>query len=413
MNKLFTFSVIFYIRHDKVDKTNQAPVYMRVTVNGKRKAISINRRFDIDRWEDGQPMGNKNDAKLMRRYMSSMREKIYEFQRDMIDRNETVTAEKIKERFTGIEKRAHSLMQVFIFHNKLMYDLTGKDYSIATYKRYEVTRKHIKEFMQSQYNCDDMSLNEIKYEFITGFEFYLKTVRKCNHNSTMKYIKNFKKVINLAIKYDWLEKEPFQHFQCKIKPVERAYLTKEELTELENKIMIIPRMDQVRDVFVFCCYTGLAFIDVSKLSIDHIVTGIDGTKWINLNRTKTKTKSQIPLLPKAQEILDKYNNLLMHKPGTLLPVITNQKMNAYLKELADMCGITKPLTFHIARHTFATTVTLTNGVPIETVSAMLGHKNLRTTQIYSKVVELKISTDMAALREKLAQRNLGKLSPNE
>ena len=230
-----------------------------------------------------------------------------------------------------------------------------------------------------------------------------KTIRKCNHNSTQKYIRNFRKIINNAIKNDWLDKDPFKAYRVKLKDTKRVFLTKEELTALEEEQFAIDRLDQVRDVFVFCCYTGLSYVDVEKLTPKGIVKGHDGEYWINVDRTKTGSPSSVPILPKAFKIIEKYkNDPRMINGGRLLPVISNQRINAYLKELASLTGIEKKLTFHAARHTFATTVTLSNGIPIETVSAMLGHKNFRTTQIYAKVVQEKISRDMRKLREKLA-----------
>ncbi len=406
MSNSNTFSISFYQRVDKIDKSGEAPIYMRITINGERAEIAVNRRFDAKRWESGRLIGAKNDAKLLQKYLDSLKTKVYDIQREMIDRKELVTASNIKNRYNGKNERSKNLIEIFEHHNNQIKGLVGKDYSLATSKKYDTTLSHIKEFMKYQYKSDNIYLSEIKYEFVTNLEYFLKTVHNCNHNSTMKYIKNFRKVINLAIKNEWLDKDPFIKFNCKINPVERHFLTAEELTEFENKKIVIPRMDQVRDVFVFCCYTGLAYIDVSKLSSDNIVIGIDGLKWINVNRTKTGTKSQFPLLPKAMEIINKYNNGVINLKGSILPVISNQKMNAYLKELADICGITKNLTFHIARHTFATTVALTNNLPIETVGAVLGHQNLRSTQIYAKVVPRKISNDMAVLRDKLSRNDI-------
>jgi integrase len=179
----------------------------------------------------------------------------------------------------------------------------------------------------------------------------------------------------------------------------------EELNRIMNKTFVGARLNHVMDIFLFCCYTGLAYADVLKLTKEHITTGVDGEKWIWTNRQKTDSATRVPLLPHAQEILDWYqNNPECLNKGRLLPVLSNQKMNSYLKEIADACGITKKMTFHTARHTFATTVTLTNGVPIETVSKMLGHRNLKTTQHYAKILDLKVSEDMAALRNKLASR---------
>jgi site-specific recombinase XerD len=245
-------------------------------------------------------------------------------------------------------------------------------------------------------------LSELKYGFITDLEFWFKTLRKCSHNTTIKYITNVRKIINLAIDNEWLHHDPFAKFKVSLKEVKRECLSAEELQVMVDKSFKIDRLDQVKDIFVFCCYTGLAYADVEKLGPGHISKGMDGKHWIFIDRTKTGTSSHVPLLSPALAIINKYKD---HPEAInkerLFPVISNQKMNAYLKEIAYVCGIQKTLTFHIARHTFATTVTLTNGVPLETVSNMLGHKNIRTTQIYAKVVQKKVSQDMQALEDKI------------
>jgi site-specific recombinase XerD len=213
---------------------------------------------------------------------------------------------------------------------------------------------------------------------------------------------NLRKIINISVVNEWLDRDPFMKMKVSIKEVKRDYLTQDELQLIEEKQFSTPRLNQVKDIFVFCCYTGLAYADVEKLSPQEVSKGLDGEYWLFTERRKTGSSSNIPLLPQALTLIDKYKQHpeAINK-GKLFPVITNQKMNAYLKEIADVCGISKTLTFHIARHTFATTVTLTNGVPIESVSAMLGHKNMRTTQIYAKVVQKKVSDDMKRLKERL------------
>ncbi len=234
----------------------------------------------------------------------------------------------------------------------------------------------------------------MSYSFVNDFEHYLRTEKKCNHNSALKYIRMFRKIIHLAVANDWLMKDPFMAFKGKQQEVKRGYLTEEELKTLESKILHIQRLDRVRDVFVFCCYTGLAYSDVQKLTANHIVPKIDREKWIQIDRTKTGSTSEIPLFPKPLEIIEKYkNDPECSASGRLLPVNSNQKFNAYLKEIADLCGITKVLTTHLARHTFATTVTLTNGISIESVSKMLGHKKLQTTQVYAKITDKKVGDD--------------------
>lgn len=209
-------------------------------------------------------------------------------------------------------------------------------------------------------------------------------------------------MVNLAIKLDWLEKDPFANFKKHFDKVERQCLTSEELSLLEKKVFKIERLKNVRDMFLFCCYTGLAFIDLAGLTPDNIVTGIDGGLWLYTSRAKTDTSVRVPILPQAKRIMDQYkDNPKAQSSGTVFPVLSNQRMNGYLKEIADICDISKKLTFHIARHTFATTVTLSNGVPIESVSRMLGHTSIRTTQLYAKVLEKKVSEDMGRLKERL------------
>lgn len=200
---------------------------------------------------------------------------------------------------------------------------------------------------------------------------------------------------------EWISRDPFLHWKGKLKVVEREFLSKEELQGMISKEIKNERLTLVKDIFLFCCFTGLAYADVQKLSEKEVVVGIDGNKWIKTNCTKTKIRSNIPILPNAEDILEKYSTHPEVNEKRLLPVLSNQKMNAYIKEIGDLCGITKNLTFHLARHTFATTVTLSNGVPIESVSKMLGHKNLQTTQHYAKILDRKVSDDMAVLRERL------------
>ena len=309
---------------------------------------------------------------------------------------------EFKNRWLGVStERVYMLMEVFEEHNAQMKALVGHEFSPLTLERYTTSKKHTEEFMKWKYKVDDMDIQKLNYQFMTNYEFWLKSVRKCDHNTSMKYLSNFKKIVNICIKSGWLDRDPFVGFKMTKREVERPFLVEEELNRIIEKTFLMPRMSQVRDIFIFCCYTGLAYADVEKLTREEITTGIDGEKWIWTSRQKTESTTRIPLLPPALEILDRYKDdpqCLIKK--RLLPVLSNQKMNTYLKEIADACNITKKMTFHTARHTFATTVTLTNGVPIETVSKMLGHRNLKTTQHYAKILDLKVSTDMSVLRMK-------------
>jgi site-specific recombinase XerD len=263
-------------------------------------------------------------------------------------------------------------------------------------------------FLKGKLKRDDISLSELNYRFITEFEYFLRKHKPVDHqrpmenNTVMKHIERLRKMIKLAVRMEWIEKDPFTAHKAKFIKVQRGYLSQEELELIEQKEFSIERLQQVKDLFVFSCYTGLAYIDAISLKSADIRKGIDGGEWIFTARQKTDVPVQVPLLGKASEIIAKYKDHPKTKvSGTVFPIISNQKLNSYLKEIADLCGINKNLTFHLARHTFATTVTLTNGVPIESVSKMLGHSDIRTTQIYAKVVEMKISEDMTKLQNKL------------
>lgn len=406
MEQKNTFAVSFFVRNDKLDSDGKLPIYLRITVNGERAELSIQRKIEKDRWNKaGQAKGNKDDIKKINNYLDTVKNRIYDIRTDLIQRKELITAEKIKREYIGEGNKSKTVVEVFNYHNEKLKELVGKDFAPATYQRYITTLKHIKEFIRFKYHTDDIYLTQLNHEFITELEYFFKIQRKCDHNSTAKYIKNFKKVIFLALKNDWLTKDPFSRYSIHIHEVKRDFLDEKELSALENKEIKSERLDMIRDAFVFACYTGLAYVDIASLSPEDINIGIDKEYWIMTYRTKTNTKTNIPLLPKAVSLIDKYKNHPAAKAkNQVIPIASNQKANAYLKELATICEISKNLTFHIARHTFATTVTLTNGVPIESVSQMLGHKSNRTTQIYAKVVERKVSEDMLNLKEKLTKK---------
>ena len=399
-----TLSITFFIRKERIRKDGKVPVYLRITVNKKRAEVSLNRFILPGAWikKAGRLKGYTQEIKDLNTYFDIVRSKIYQHQKELLEKDELVTAKALKNRYIGKSINDRTLKEIFEMHNKRMAEKLGVEYAPATIQRYSTTLMHVKEFLSYTYNISDIKLKALNNSFILDFEHYFKTVKSCNHNTTIKYLKNLRKVINFAIKYDYLENDPFRKFDGKIKPVKREFLTQEELETIESKDSKIPRLELVKDVFIFCCYTGLSYIDVANLTNDNIRIGIDKERWIFIERTKTKTKSNIPLLSKPLEIIEKYkSHPVVLNENKLLPVLSNVKLNAYLKEIADLCGIQKNITFHMARHTFATTVTLTNDVPIETVSSMLGHKDLRTTQIYAKIVEKKISEDMQILKQKL------------
>lgn len=401
-----SFGLLFHLKKPKNYTTGEMPIYLRVTVNGEYAELSTKRKCDPSRWNQKaeRATGIKDSIKSLNAYLETLQGKVYEIKRQLIEHSRLITAETIKNIMLGnedVQGQQKMLMEIFRHHNEQVAALVGKDFAPATLERYETSFKHTQSFLEWKCGVSDIEIHKLDFELITEYEFWLKSVRKCAHNTTMKYLANFRKIVKRCLQNGWLSRDPFMGFSLAKKEVERQALSAEELQSIREKNYATDRLNQVRDIFLFSCYTGLAYADVQKLKRSEICKGIDGEKWIFANRQKTKTLSRIPLLPRAEEIMDRY---VQHPQcllkGKVLPVLSNQKMNSYLKEIGDLCGIGKNLTFHIARHTFATTVTLSNGVPIETVSKMLGHKNLRTTQHYAKILDHKISQDMRGVMEK-------------
>lgn len=278
----------------------------------------------------------------------------------------------------------------------------GNDYSEGTLKHYKTTRERLLEFLKKRFVRNEISLSLVDYCFLNSFDIYLKTEYQLKPNTALTYHKHLKKTFNTGIAMNLISNNPYSSFKVSRTETHRDYLTTQELEQIRNKAFSTLRMVIIRDIFIFACYTGLGYAELKNLSSTHIHLGNDGGKWIIIGRTKTDIRCRVPLLPHAIETLQKYQNFpISQNRGKLLPVHSNQKMNEYLKELASICGISKNLSMHVARHTFATTITLSNGVSIESVSKMLGHISIKTTQIYARIVDAKISEDMAMLKTRL------------
>lgn len=396
---------MFYIRRDKTNKRGEAPVFMRLTINGERADASIKRFIEPHAWNSAKGKANEKSrgGKDLNLYLDAISANILRIQRDLeLDKKE-VSAQIILNRYLGKEQSdRHTLMEVFRAHNEKCRALSGISLAPATVIRYETTLRLTEEFLQKNYKKEDCYLDEVTNQFIEDFEFFLKTVRRCCHNTTTKYLLNFKKIIRIALAKGWMKKDPFAQVHFHFEPVEREFLEKQELKVLLNKEITITRLAQVRDIFCFCCLTGLAFMDVQQLKPEHLVADIHGKIWIRKARQKTKNMCNIPLLDEAQKIIDRYReHPYCQTHGVLLPVCSNQKMNSYLKELADICGIRKNLSTHCARHTFAT-LTLASGATIDNVAKMLGHANVNMTRRYAKVLDSSIMRDMEVVAENMA-----------
>ncbi len=362
------------------------------------------KRFKLQVWncKRGRAKGTSEEARAVNRFIDHIRASLYDIHDRLLRENKRISATIIKDIYLGKEEKQYMLLEIFQDHNDQMEQLIGKGFTKGTLQRYNACKKHIEDYLAFRYKAKDIPVEEVDHKFITGFDHFLKSEKDCAHNTAQKYIVNFKKIIRIAYANQWIEKDPFFHWKGNWKSSEREYLTDAELKAMVEQEFDIPRLELVRDIFLFACYTGLAFADVKKLNSDDIVTDINGKKWIKTKRQKTKSLSSIPLLEVPQALLEKYADHPRVKTGQgVLPVLTNQKSNSYLKEIADVCGIKKNLTTHLARHTFATTVTLSKGVPIESVGKMLGHRSLKTTQIYAKVLDEKVGRDMEVLEKQL------------
>lgn len=402
-----TFAIIYYPRRSKINRNGEHPIYARVTINGRRLELATKRWTKDESWNssNGRAKGKSESAEVLNAHLESFRNMIYDHYRAVIDKGIPVSIDSLKSSIQSVGAEQKTIVTVFDRHNLQAKSRIGHEFAAGTVQRYEVTLQHLKQFMRLRYRLSDMPVAQIDNSFINEFEYFLKNTRRCGHNTSIKYIKNFKKIVRICMANGWLIQDPFLNYKSKLRSVERDYLTWEELRAVEKKKFEISRLDLVRDIFVFSCYTGLAYIDAAKLTKDNLVKAEDGEQWIHTFRTKTHNRANIMLLPKAVEILKKYKrHPVCEESNRLLPIFSNQRMNAYLKEIADFCGIRKTLTYHVARHTFGTTVTLTKGVPLESVSAMLGHSTIRSTQIYARILKVKVGEDMKALKKKLTTR---------
>ena len=389
-----TFRVLFYLKRDKQKTNGNIPLFCRITVDGKEVRFGMKTDVNPECWDVkmGRVCGRTNEAVDINTLIDNTKSAIYKVYRELQEKENNVTAEKVKNTFLGIDIKHQNLLELFDRHNVDVKKLIGISLSESTYDKYRITRNHLANFIKNWYDLSEISLKDINHKFICDFEIFLLTSRSCTANTTAKYIQLFKHIIIIAMKNGWIYKNPFAEYSIQIKKVDRGYLTQEEIEIIMNHKFSAKRLERVRDVFIFCCFSGLSYIDVKNLNENNICTSFDGRLWIMGKRGKTKVSYNIPLLEIPQMILKKYKDTL--PDNQLLPVINNQNTNAYLKEIGTLCSINKNLTFHIARHTFAT-LTLSKGVSIESVSKMLGHTNIQTTQLYARITNSKVGNEMA------------------
>lgn len=397
-------SVLFWLFKAKRTKDGMIPIYVRITIKGVREDFSSGKKIHADYWDDenGKAKSSCPDAKQINSYIRKTQVELEKHYERLKGDNEVITPKMVREAYQPAPVNKKTLMQAFVFHNSLFSQLVEKGKgSPATLKRYERLKGKVEGFLTKKFKVEDIPLEDIEYATATKFYHYL-LMDDIDENTAMKYVKTLKQVIKKVVDHGWIKYNPIAGFKCPYKDPDRDYLEMKEILSIYKKEIEIERVATVRDVYIFCCFTGFAYETVYSLQYENIFTGVDGRLWISKDRAKSGTEETVPLLPIAIEIIEKYrNHPYCLENDKLLPVNCNQRYNAYLKEIADLCGIKKNLTTHTARHTFATTVTLENDVPIETVSKMLGHKDIRTTQIYAKITKRKMSNNMKDLQEKL------------
>ncbi len=407
MKKFDLLKVSFIVRSDK-KQSGVSPVLMVLSLDGRRAYVTTGQKVEISKWDsyNGKFIGESAKIRTMNEFLERMRMDVIRIYNEMNSRQEDITVDELRKALKGEnERKSKTLLEVCKLYNSSFEKLVGIEIGEITFKRYATFANKVEDFMKLKMGIKDIRLENIKYSFGLEYDHYLKSEVKLHQNTLVKYIQYLNRVLDYAVKYEWLDKNVLFGYKCPVKETKREYLTADELQRIVDKEIRIVRLQEVRDCFVFCCYTGYAYKDAAKLTPDHIGTGINGNKWIYTSRQKNDNTSNVPLLDQAMEIIEKYaDHPDCVSKNRLLPMKSNQKLNAYLKELADICEITKPMTTHIARHTFATTVLLSNGVSMEATSKMLGHSSLKTTQIYGKILETRVGSEMEMLKAKLSTK---------
>ena len=393
-------TILFLLETTKINKKGLCPLKCRITFLQRRKQFATGLFINPDHWNSKKQIAIiPNDENYLNNQLNLMKQQVNQAFLFLQVNSKNFDAGDVYLQFKGEStKENKTLLEAFILHNNRMKKLIGLEYTKSTFHKFKEAKMHVGNFLKSSYKKSDILLEAIKSNFLNDFDFYLKTEKNHQQITINKSIQRVQKIVKLAVAEGFLKKDPFMLFRPKRVELKVIFLTDEELKTLENYTFSQLRLQQVQDMFIFCCYTGLAYQEMSALTAQHIKIGFDGNLWIEMYRQKTNSKMAVPLLPIAEELLRQYNNEL--------PVISNQKFNSYLKEIALVVGINKRVTHHTARKTFATTVLLYNNVPMEVVSELLGHSNMNITQAhYGKIVQKKVSDEMKNLHLKLLENN--------
>ncbi len=396
-----TFKVLFYLKKNAPKKNGYVPVMCRITIDGTISQFSCKLDVNPDLWDtqSGRATGRSTEATQTNLFLDKIRVGVNTHYRDIFDKDNHVTAEKVKNAYLGLGMKHETILKVFAQHNEDFEKQVGKMKSKSTYQKYCTVYRHVKEFIRYRYKVSDIALKELTPAFIIDFELYLRANQDCTNNTVWVYMMPLRRMITIAQNNGWLNRDPFVEYSISPEDSDRGYLTKEEIKLLMNAPMTRKKHELVRDLFIFCCFTGLSFRDLKNLTTDNLQTSFDGHRWIITKRQKTKVQSNIRLLEIPLKIIEKYKGIA--KDNKVFPVPSYQNLRDNITLIVEACGIKKHVTWHMSRHTYATEICLTNGMPIETLSKTLGHTNISTTQIYAKITNEKVSHDMEALSHKL------------
>ncbi len=402
-----TFSILFYIKRKKLLKNSDAPVYMRVTVDGRFLEASLKRGVNPKTWNEKKQRSTGRDrlSLELNDYLDDTLTKLLKIHQRFVDEKKIINPKTILNEWAGRMEKPKMLCEEFRADNEKYHQrLEIGDVVLNTVLRNERAERYLGEFIRKRFNADDIPFSSIDNAFVRDFHLFLRIDKQQEQNTANKYCKILKRIVSLALDNKWMEINPFQGIRFQAKATNRQFLTEKELSTIMNKTFNLERLNVVRDIFVFCALTGLSYSDVEGLKPEHVSMDDDGNYWIHKARQKTKNVCSIPYLESARAIAEKYkDHPLCEKRGVLLPVISNQRMNSYLGEIAGICGINKPLTMHIARHSFAC-LALANGVSMEIIARMLGHSDIRTTKIYAKVIDKSIAEQMGGLAAKFGSQ---------
>ena len=401
MSRTNSFRLLFFVNKSKINAEGTAPILLRITIGGRKTASTVHHRIRPKEWDSkrGMPFPRGKNEQLIT-YLETIKHRAMDAHNELLMDNEVVTPEMVRDVLFGFHTSSgqQMLLRMWEEHNDRLKGVIDKECSYTLWRKHNTTRNYFKEFLDSKMRMQDIHVKLLRLDVVERFYSYLRHELGLSHNTCIKHMQMMKKIVIRAQKNGWLRMDPFDGFSMRMQERRRSFLTPEELAAIENHEFTIPRMQMVRDLFLFSCYTGFAYIDVAHLTRGNMDRTPDGLWWLRKPRQKTKLNSQVPILKPAMEIIERYANIKrMTAEARLFQVISNQKLNTYLKELADVCGIEKNLTFHVTRHTFATTVILQNGVSVEALSRMMGHRDIKTTQHYARIVDRKLADEMRGM----------------